>query len=43
VTDIKKRDPKELVAEIAEFDALVVRSATKVTAKLSKRAKATSK
>jgi D-3-phosphoglycerate dehydrogenase / 2-oxoglutarate reductase len=29
--DIKKRDPKALVAEIAEFDALVVRSATKVT------------
>ncbi len=30
-TDTKKRDPNALVAEIAEFDALVVRSATKVT------------
>ncbi len=30
-TDTKKRDPKALVADIAEFDALVVRSATKVT------------
>jgi len=30
-TDTKKRDPKALVAEIADFDALVVRSATKVT------------
>jgi D-3-phosphoglycerate dehydrogenase / 2-oxoglutarate reductase len=30
-TDTKKRDPKALIAEIAEFDALVVRSATKVT------------
>ena len=30
-TDNKKRDPTALVADIAEFDALVVRSATKVT------------
>ncbi len=30
-TDTKKRDPKALIAEIASFDALVVRSATKVT------------
>ena len=30
-TDVKKRDPQALVAEIAQFDALVVRSATKVT------------
>jgi D-3-phosphoglycerate dehydrogenase / 2-oxoglutarate reductase len=30
-TDTKKRDPKTLVAEIADFDALIVRSATKVT------------
>ncbi len=30
-TDTKKRDPKALVADIAGFDALVVRSATKVT------------
>jgi D-3-phosphoglycerate dehydrogenase / 2-oxoglutarate reductase len=30
-TDTKKRDPTALVAEIAGFDALVVRSATKVT------------
>ena len=30
-TDTKKRDPKALVANVAEFDALVVRSATKVT------------
>ena len=30
-TDTIKRDPRALVAEIAEFDALVVRSATKVT------------
>ncbi|MGD6852418.1 MAG: NAD(P)-dependent oxidoreductase [Candidatus Bathyarchaeia archaeon] len=30
-TDTKKRDAIQLVAEIAEFDALVVRSATKVT------------
>ncbi len=30
-TDTNKRDPKALVADIAEFDALVVRSATKVT------------
>ncbi len=29
--DTTKRDPKALAAEIAEFDALVVRSATKVT------------
>jgi D-3-phosphoglycerate dehydrogenase / 2-oxoglutarate reductase len=29
--DRKKRDPRTLVAEISEFDALVVRSATKVT------------
>jgi D-3-phosphoglycerate dehydrogenase len=29
--DTNKRDPKSLVAEIAGFDALVVRSATKVT------------
>ncbi len=29
-TDTKKRDPKTLVSEIAGFDALVVRSATKV-------------
>jgi D-3-phosphoglycerate dehydrogenase len=29
--DTRKRDPKALAAEIAEFDALVVRSATKVT------------
>jgi len=30
-TDSKKRDPKALVADIGEFDALIVRSATKVT------------
>jgi len=30
-TDTKKRDPAALVAEIGNFDALVVRSATKVT------------
>ncbi len=30
-TDTKKREPKALVAEIGNFDALVVRSATKVT------------
>jgi len=30
-TDTKKRDPKTIVAEIGDFDALVVRSATKVT------------
>ncbi len=30
-TDNKKRDPAQLVAEISQFDALVVRSATKVT------------
>ena len=30
-TDTKKRDPQTLIAEIAQFDALVVRSATKVT------------
>ena len=30
-TDTKKRDPKTLVKQIGEFDALVVRSATKVT------------
>jgi D-3-phosphoglycerate dehydrogenase / 2-oxoglutarate reductase len=31
VTDTKKRDPAQLIAEIGQFDALVVRSATKVT------------
>jgi len=30
-TDACKRDPKTLVAEIAQFDSLIVRSATKVT------------
>ncbi|MCW3999915.1 MAG: ACT domain-containing protein [Candidatus Bathyarchaeota archaeon] len=30
-TDTKKRDPATLAAEIGQFDALVVRSATKVT------------
>jgi len=30
-TDTKKRDPKTLIAEIGNYDALVVRSATKVT------------
>ena len=30
-TDTKKRDPKTLVADIGGFDALIVRSATKVT------------
>jgi D-3-phosphoglycerate dehydrogenase len=30
-TDTKKREPKMLLAEIGEFDALIVRSATKVT------------
>lgn len=30
-TDTKKRDPQTLVKEIGQFDALVVRSATKVT------------
>ena len=30
-TDTNKRDPKALAAEIGEFDALIVRSATKVT------------
>jgi D-3-phosphoglycerate dehydrogenase / 2-oxoglutarate reductase len=29
--DIQKRDPTKLLADIAEFDALIVRSATKVT------------
>jgi D-3-phosphoglycerate dehydrogenase len=29
--DTKKRDPKQLVADIGDFDALIVRSATKVT------------
>jgi D-3-phosphoglycerate dehydrogenase len=29
--DTQKRDPKQLLTEIAEFDALIVRSATKVT------------
>ena len=30
-TDTKKRDLTALVAEIGQFDALIVRSATKVT------------
>jgi D-3-phosphoglycerate dehydrogenase len=30
-TDTQKRDPAKLLADIAEFDALIVRSATKVT------------
>ena len=30
-TDTKKREPQMLLAEIGEFDALIVRSATKVT------------
>jgi D-3-phosphoglycerate dehydrogenase / 2-oxoglutarate reductase len=30
-TDIQKRDPSKLIADIGEFDALIVRSATKVT------------
>jgi len=30
-TDTKKRDPKNLAVDVAEFDALIVRSATKVT------------
>lgn len=30
-TETKKREPKELIADIGEFDALIVRSATKVT------------
>jgi D-3-phosphoglycerate dehydrogenase len=30
-TDTKKREPQTLLAEIGEFDALIVRSATKVT------------
>ena len=30
-TDTQKRDPAKLIADIAEFDALIVRSATKVT------------
>ncbi|MFB3889863.1 MAG: NAD(P)-dependent oxidoreductase [Candidatus Bathyarchaeia archaeon] len=30
-TDTKKRDPKALLADIGAFDALIVRSATKVT------------
>jgi D-3-phosphoglycerate dehydrogenase len=30
-TDAKKRDPAQLVTEIGQFDAIVVRSATKVT------------
>jgi D-3-phosphoglycerate dehydrogenase / 2-oxoglutarate reductase len=30
-TDIQKRDPAKLLADVAEFDALIVRSATKVT------------
>lgn len=29
--DVRKRDPKALVADIAQFDALIVRSATRVT------------
>jgi D-3-phosphoglycerate dehydrogenase len=29
-TDKRKRDPKSLVAQVGEFDALVVRSATAV-------------
>jgi D-3-phosphoglycerate dehydrogenase / 2-oxoglutarate reductase len=35
-TDTKKRDPKALAAEIGEFDALIVRSATKVTREILK-------
>jgi D-3-phosphoglycerate dehydrogenase len=35
-TDTKKRDPKTLAAEIGEFDALIVRSATKVTREILK-------
>jgi len=30
-TDTRKRDMRSLVAEIGSFDALIVRSATKVT------------
>ena len=30
-TDVHKMDPKTLIADIAQFDALIVRSATKVT------------
>jgi D-3-phosphoglycerate dehydrogenase len=30
-TDIQKRDSRKLIADIGEFDALIVRSATKVT------------
>lgn len=30
-TDTRKRNPKELIEDIGEFDALIVRSATKVT------------
>ena len=30
-TDTQKRDQNKLIADIAEFDALIVRSATKVT------------
>jgi D-3-phosphoglycerate dehydrogenase len=30
-TNTKKKDPKALIAEIGQFDALIVRSATKVT------------
>ena len=29
--DVRKRDPKALIADIAQFDALIVRSATRVT------------
>src|SRR4030042_1178747 len=30
-TDTRKRDPQTLIADISQFDALIVRSATKVT------------
>src|SRR4030066_1909035 len=30
-TDTRKRDPQSLVTDISQFDALIVRSATKVT------------
>ncbi len=35
-TDAKKRDPAALIKEIGEFDALIVRSATKVTREILK-------
>src|SRR4030066_2086027 len=35
-TDTRKRDPQTLIADISQFDALIVRSATKVTREVIK-------